>query len=97
MYRQPYLPTHILYLLAIFLVSIMLLALSWYVVHYLLVTMQPIAVAVAQNLGSNSTNYNSIDTFFGNVDYWLPVVGLIALVIGVYQYSQKRGQPVFGY
>lgn len=91
---EPYMPTRVLYIITMFLVSIILVAFAWFTMHYFLVTLQPICTSVAERMGSNSTTYNQVDTFFSGLDNWLGIVALLALVIGCYQYSQRRGQMI---
>jgi len=80
--------------MALFIVSIMLIAFAWFTVHYFLVTLQPICSTVATNLGSNDATYTAVDTFFSGLDNWLGIIGLLAIIIGAYQYSQRRGQMI---
>lgn len=89
-----YMPTRVLYIITMFLVSIILVAFAWFTMHYFLVTLQPICTSVAQRMGSNSTTYNQVNTFFGSLDNWLGIIAFIALIIGAYQYSQVRGRLV---
>lgn len=97
MMYKPLMPVRALYIWALLIVSIMLVAFAWFTIHYFLSILQPICIGVAENMGSNSTTYDTVNTFIGHLDNWLGVIGLIAVIIGAYQYSQKRGRPVYGY
>ena len=94
--NEIYIKTNALYITALFIVSLGVVAVAWFIMHALFVTLQPVCSAVAQHVGSNSSLYNQADSFFINIDNWLGVIALIALVIGAWQYSQRKGHPVYG-
>ena len=81
-----------LYVASLFIVGIFLVAIVWFGCYYILVKAVPAANKVAQHIGSNSTTYNMVDTFFSNVWYWAGVIGLIGLMFSAYVYSQRKGE-----
>lgn len=92
---RPQLRTNALYVITMFFVGVGLVALAWFTVHFIMVTLQPICYSVAENVGSNTTLYNQVDAFFITFLDWLGVIGLLCLVLGAWQYSQKKGYPVY--
>lgn len=72
----------------------LLMAVLWFVFHSLFWFVQPAAFEVAVKLGTNSTQYNQVDSFFQVVDNWALIITLIALLIFVIVYSQKRGEQI---
>lgn len=95
--RESRVKVNALYISALFLVSLAIVACCWLTMHFVFVTLQPLARATAENVGSNSSLYNQVDAFFINVDYWLAILALIALMIGAWAYSQRKGVPAYGY
>jgi len=97
MFTFPYRPVRALYIWAVLIVSIMIVAFAWFTIHYFLSVLQPICISIAENLGSDGGIYSDVNTFIGALDNWLGVIGLLAVIISAYQYSQKRGEPIYGY
>lgn len=87
-------PTRSLYVYGMFIFTVVAMALVWYVCHSIFAYVQAIGVATSKTLSTNTTNYNSVNTFFSNVDNYILIVGLIVTVVWALQYSQKRGEPV---
>lgn len=74
--------------------AIMLMAMLWFVFHSLFWFVQPAAFNVAVSLGTNDTQYMQVDSFFQAVDNWALIITLIALLIFVVVYAQKKGDAV---
>lgn len=74
--------------------SLFLMALLWFIFHSIFWFIQPAAFNIAVSLGTNGTQYLQVDSFFQVVDNWALIVCLIALLIFVLVYSQKKGVEV---
>lgn len=82
----------VLFVYAVAIVGIVLIALVWFLFHYMFWIIQPVTSDLAVDLGTNGTQYTQVDNFFQGIDNWAAILGLIALFLFVIVYSQRRGQ-----
>ena len=87
-------PVRVLYVYAIVIVGIILIPVVWFGFHYLFWEIQPVAQSISESLGTNSTEYYQVDTFFQAVDEWALLLGLLSLSVWAYVYSQRRGREI---
>ena len=96
---KTYLPlppqTRTVYIAAVFLASLVALAIVWYTFNTIFTTTRSIAMQVAANLSSGGTDYNSVDSFFFNVAKYVLIFMLFVLVVWSFQTAQKKGRPVY--
>lgn len=82
-----------LYVLAVFFISVFVIALCWYVAHSILLVVRPLGVSTAERMGANSTSFYAADEILGHIDNSLIIVALISAGLWVFVYSQRRGAP----
>lgn len=88
-------PVRVLHVYAVLAVGLIVIPIVWFGFHYLFWEIQPVAQNITEELGTNSTTYYQVDTFFQAVDNWGALLGLLALALWAYVYSQKRGREVW--
>ncbi len=91
---QRFQPVKVMWIYALAVGAIMLLAMLWFVFHSIFWFTYPAAYEVAVTLGTNETEYAAVDNFFQVVDNYALIVALIALLIFVVVYSQRKGQQI---
>lgn len=87
-------PTRQMIVYAISFLGLFIIPVVWYSFHFIFWEIQPVAQAIAEDLGTNTTMYYQIDTFFQGIDNWFAVIALVALALFGFVYSHKRGTPV---
>ncbi len=87
-------PVRVMWIYALAAGALLLLAVIWFIFHSLFWFIQPAAFNVAIKLGTNDTQYSQVDSFFQVIDNWALIIALIALLIFVIVYSQKKGEQV---
>jgi membrane associated rhomboid family serine protease len=88
-------PVRVLYVWAMIAVGLIVIPILWFGYHYIFWEIQPVVVAIAEDLGTNSTTFYQVDTFFQAVDHWAHLLALLALGLWGYVYSQRRGRQVW--
>jgi len=88
-------PVRVLYVYAMIAVGVVVIPIFWFGLHYIFWEIQPVAVEIAEDLGTNSTTFYQVDTFFQAIDNWAHLLALLALGLWAYVYSQKRGREVW--
>lgn len=83
-----------LYVLGVFIAGLFIIPIFWYIFHSLYWSVQPATVAIAEDLGTNSTRFYQVDTFFQNFENWLHVIALLVLGLFGIVYIQRRGERV---
>lgn len=79
---------------ALVFVSIVAIACSWFVMHTIFEATRSVGVTLASDMGTDSSPYTDIDTFFQNVDDYMMVLMLLCVGFWAWQYSQRRGTQV---
>lgn len=69
---------------------VMLIAIVWFIMDNIVISVQTAGVSIAQAVGSNSARYNLINTFITNLWTYMLGLALIGLSYWVYIYSQRR-------
>jgi hypothetical protein len=87
-------PVRVLYVYAMIAVAVIAIPIFWFGLHYIFWEIQPVAVEIAEELGTNSTAFYQVDQFFQAVDDNAHILALLALGLWAYVYSQKRGREV---
>lgn len=80
----------VLYVYVTILFFVCVVAIMWFIHASIFVEVQDVATNVAEHLGSNTTIYTQIDTFFDYQWRYFLVLGLIGLSIWVYIYTQRE-------
>lgn len=83
-----------LYVFAVATIGIILIASVWFTFHYIFWMIQPVSSNLANQFGTNGTQYDQVDTFFQGYDNWAAIIALFALLIFCIVYSQRKGQEV---
>ena len=84
-----------LFIIATFLVSVIAFAFAWYVNYTVFGTFQATGQSIMQDLDTNSTTTDIVDTFFTNAANYILVLALIGVTIWAFQCSQKKGVVVY--
>jgi len=86
-----------LYVYAVIIISVFTLPFVWYVGHTAFSQFQIVGSQLIVDLGTNSTQSDFVEEFFSNADTYMLVLALIGITLWAFVYSQKRGEPVYGY
>lgn len=89
-------PTRLMIVYGIIVLGLLMIPIVWYIFHTLFWLVQPISTTIAENLGTNSTEYYAIDAFFQGVDNYAHIIALVVLGLFGFVYSQRKGRPVHG-
>lgn len=81
-----------IYVYIVLIVGLFTIPVFWYIFHTIFWSVQPVAVAVAVSMGTNTTEFYQVDTLFQGFDNWIHVIGLLALGLFGFVYSQRRGR-----
>lgn len=87
----------VLYVYVVILFFICVVAVFWFIQASIFVEVQSVATGIAEDLGSNSTTYTLIDTFYTYLYKYVLVLALIGLSIWVYIYTQRETAQGGGY
>jgi len=87
-------PSRVIYVYAIAIIGIILIASIWFMFHYMFWLIQPVASGIAESMGTNGTQYDQVDAFFQGYDNWAAILGLITLFVFTIVYSQRKGIDV---
>jgi hypothetical protein len=82
------------YTLAVIIVYLLVVGVAWFLSTQIMGVVQAAGRSIATNLGTVDNSYVVADQFLSNVFMGFLVIGMFALAVWVYQYSQKV--KVFG-
>lgn len=92
--RKPLFPNRALIVLGFLVIGVLLIATFWFCFHYIFWYVQPLSAYIANNLGTNTTQFQQVDLIFQAFDNYAHVIALIALAVFCIVYSQRRGVEV---
>jgi hypothetical protein len=81
----------VIYVWAMLFIGIILIAGFWYVMHYSFWFFEPAVNHIAEQWGTNSTQYYQVDSFFKNYENWAAILAFIALGLAGFVYEQRKG------
>ena len=85
-------PLQFLYTFAVALVFIIVVALVWYMLSYIIGAVQVAGRSVAQSMGSVDFTYVQIDSFFTVLFTGFLAIAMIILLYWVLHYTQIKGR-----
>ena len=83
-----------IYVYGVLAIGLLIIPVMWLAFHMMFWEVQPVSVEAAETLGTNTTEFYAVDSFFQAFDNWAHVLGLLALGLFAFVYSQRRGREV---
>ncbi len=83
--------TRVIYVYAVVIISLMLMAIFWFIFQQIVEAVQVAGRTLANNFGSTSPTYTQADLFMTNIFTYFLVLMLIGMTYWAYIYSQRKG------
>jgi hypothetical protein len=83
--------TRVIYVYAVVIISLMLMAIFWFIFQQIVEAIQISSRSLANSFGSTSPTYTLADQFISNIFTYFLVLMLIGMTYWAYIYSQRKG------